>query len=344
MTSSNHLQRGRPEPIREIPVRPSRVIHFCPAAQREAGRQAARAVAHRRHLAGQPGRRNPDGRQSSGAGRRGQDGPDARFRRHPVLDAHQQSRLAVGARRSHHAGRRDRRQARCRDGAQGGRSRRHPLRRSTARPARGTRRAAEATDVARDSRNRTRRNERRGDLCCVAAHAGVVVRPCRSGSESTDENDARWWRPSRLSRARRSERRQRRAAHLPARPVALHDRAHGRRLCDVRATAVLRTVRRYPRHGRVRRPIPQCIPARLRRRVEPASVADRHRQACLHAAASRRAAGAARDRRDGRRHWRNHARRQDGRRCVGEAVSASSCRWLASWQHAIPSSPKSYGF
>ena len=59
-------------------------------------------------------------------------------------------------------------------------------------------------------------------------------------------------------------------ATLPAGPVALHDRPHGRRLRDLRRAAVLRPVRRHRRHRRLRGPVPQRLPARLRRRVEPA--------------------------------------------------------------------------
>ena len=45
------LAVGAPEPVREIPARPSRVIHFFPAVERQDGRQGARHRAHRRHPA-----------------------------------------------------------------------------------------------------------------------------------------------------------------------------------------------------------------------------------------------------------------------------------------------------
>ena len=57
---------------------------------------------------------------------------------------------------------------------------------------------------------------------------------------------------------------------VPAGPLALHDRAHGRRVRDARHLPVLRAVRRHRRPGRVRGPVPQRLPARLRRRLEPA--------------------------------------------------------------------------
>ena len=83
-------------------------------------------------------------------------------------------------------------------------------------------------------------------------------------------------RPPRLPGARRpadGRRRPRvlRCTHdLSAGPVALHHRPHGRCVRHVRAAAVLRPVRRHQGHGCVRRPVPQRVPAGLRRRLEPA--------------------------------------------------------------------------
>ena len=109
-------------------------------------------------------------------------------------------------------------------------------------------------------------------------------------------------------------------AHVPAGPVALHARSHGRRLRDVRAPPVLRTVRRHQGHRRLRGPVPQRLPARLRRGVEPAPGADRDRQAGVQPAPGRRRPRPAGHRGDGRRHRRDHARRQDGGRRLGQAV------------------------
>ncbi len=55
-------------------------------------------------------------------------------------------------------------------------------------------------------------------------------------------------------------------------------------------------------------------------RVEPASRPDRHRQEGVQSRSGRRRPRPAGHRGDGRRHRRDHARRQDGRRCVGQAV------------------------
>ena len=66
--------------------------------------------------------------------------------------------------------------------------------------------------------------------------------------------------------------------HVPAGPLALHDLPHGRRLRGERHPPVLRAVRRHQGRRGLRGPVPQRVPARLRRRVEPAPGADRHRQ------------------------------------------------------------------
>jgi len=72
----------------------------------------------------------------------------------------------------------------------------------------------------------------------------------------------------------------------------------------------------------LRRPVPQRVPAGLRRRLEPAPGAGGDRQARVQPAAGRRGPGTASDRRDGRWHRRDHARRQDGGRRLGEAVQS----------------------
>ena len=58
--------------------------------------------------------------------------------------------------------------------------------------------------------------------------------------------------------------------HLPAGPVALHDRPHGRRLRGQRDPPLLRALRRHQGHVGLRGPVPQRLPAGLRRRLEPA--------------------------------------------------------------------------
>ena len=117
------------------------------------------------------------------------------------------------------------------------------------------------------------------------AHAGPLARPRRPGRRPPDEDDPRRRRPPRLPRPTGRQPRPAGGAprHLPAGPVALHDRPDGRRLRDARHLPLLRAVRRHRRRGRVRGPVPQRIPARLRRHLEPAPQADRDRQPRLRA-------------------------------------------------------------
>ena len=70
-------------------------------------------------------------------------------------------------------------------------------------------------------------------------------------------------------------------AHGAAGPLALLDSAHGRRVRGRRHPALLRPVRRHQGHRGLRDPVPRGVPARLRGRVVPASRADRDRQAGL---------------------------------------------------------------
>ena len=92
-------------------------------------------------------------------------------------------------------------------------------------------------DLAADRRMKTTR--------VGGGHPGYLVRQDPASSSEEDINADR--------------------ADVPAGPVALHDRADGRRLRDARDLPVLRAVRRHRRRGRVRGPVPQRVPARLRR-------------------------------------------------------------------------------
>ena len=91
--------------------------------------------------------------------------------------------------------------------------------------------------------------------------------PCRL---ARDEDDARRRRTSRLQGARGRARRCA-ARVIAAGPVALHDREDGRRLRRRRHQAVLRPVRRLRRSGRLRGAVPQRFPDGLRRRLVAAS-------------------------------------------------------------------------
>ena len=143
---------------------------------------------------------------------------------------------------------------------------------------------------ARHPRDRRRRHQRRGDRRGQPAHAGHLARSGRSRRQPPHEDHARRRWPPRLPGAHRPHRRrhQRGPQHVPAGPLALHDLPHGRRLRGERHPPVLRAVRRHQGRRGLRGPVPQRVPARLRRRLEPAPGADRHRQEGVLPRAGRR--------------------------------------------------------
>ena len=112
-----------------------------------------------------------------------------------AVDARQQPRVAVGARRHHDARHRDRRQARRDDDPQGRGAVGHPLRRPAARAARGEGRARAADPRPRDPRDRPRRRQPRGDRDRQPADAGDELRPGRPRRVAADEDDPRRRRP-----------------------------------------------------------------------------------------------------------------------------------------------------
>ena len=77
-------------------------------------------------------------------------------------------------------------------------------------------------------------------------------------------------------------------ADRAAGPVALLDRAHGRRLRRDRRPALLRSVRRHLRPARLRGPVPRRLPPRLRRRLVAASEPDRRSRSASSARRSTR--------------------------------------------------------
>ena len=291
------LAVGAPEPVREIPFRPSRMIHFFPGSNAEDGRQGPRHRPHGRHpprqprgrRAGQPTRRPPAPGWSRSARRR--------RRRHPALDPRQLARLAVGPRRPRHRRHRGRRQARRHHDPEGRGRRGHPLRRPPPRPARGQGRPRPSRcSCTPSSRRRAAWPTSRRSARASPRMQGLSPRPGRPGRQPPHEDHPRRRRSPRLPRAPGPGRRRhrRRPHHLPAGPLALHDRPHGRRLRGQRDLRLLRPVRRHQGHRRLRGPVPQRLPARLRRRLEPPPRADRHRQAGVLARPRRRRATPAR--------------------------------------------------
>ena len=208
--------------------------------------QGARHRADRRRAAGQPRGRRAGDREGGGPRRAGRDrqgvGPPATRSCGPGSTALDSPWGLDDLDRRRHRGRRH---ARRDHDPQGRGARGHPLRRPPARPARGQGRPRPADPRPRHPRDRPRRGQRRGDLRRLAAHAGPVARPGRPRRQPADEDDPRRRRPPRLPRARTIPTpadADAPAADLPAGPVALHDRPHGRRLRD--ATGSCRTTAR----------------------------------------------------------------------------------------------------
>ena len=154
----------------------------------------------------------------------------------------------------------------------------HPLRRPPARPARGQgRRSSGRSWSTRSSRPRWASSNLEEIAAASPAHAGHELRPGRPRRLAAHEDDARRRRPPRLPRDRGPGPGQpRRAARRPpAGPVALLDRAHGRRLHGAGHPAVLRPVRRHQGRRGLRDAVPRRLPARLRRRLVAAPGPDR---------------------------------------------------------------------
>ena len=166
------LAIGAPTPILEIPFKPSRMIHFLDFSNEKMVAKVPDIAPTVDILLGNledavPGR--PQGGRARGARpRRQRDGP----RRHAAVDAGQQPRVAVGARRHHHARDRDRPQARRDDDPQGRGAVGHPLRRPAARAARGEGRA-------RASRSSSTRSSRPASASSTSRRSRPPARGCR---------------------------------------------------------------------------------------------------------------------------------------------------------------------
>ena len=266
---SKPLAIGAPDPLLEIPVTPSRMIHFFDLSNEKIVGKLPDIAHQGRHPARQPRGRGPGRRQGGGASRARAGGPRARPRRDRAVDAGQLAREPVGARRHHDARGRDRRPPLGDHGPEGRGAVGHPLRRPAAGPARGARRAGAPDPRPRDPRDLARRGQPRGDRPGLAAHAGHELRAGRPRRLAADEDDPRRRRPPRLPRALRPRpvRSGRAAPERPAGPLALLDRAHGRRLHRDRDPPLLRAVRRHPRPRRLRGAVPRRLPDGLRRRV-----------------------------------------------------------------------------
>ena len=196
------LAVGAPAPLREIPARPSRAIHFFDPSNPKMAAKVPDMVGTVDVLLGNL--EDAVKAENKDAARDGlveiakeTDLGEA----DPAVDPRQRPRLAVGSRRPHHADHRDRRRARRRHGAEGRGRRGHPLRRPAAGPARGEGRAGQAADGPRDPRDRPRDGQRRGDLRGLPADAGHLPGSGRHGGGPAHEDHPRRGRPPGLPRA-----------------------------------------------------------------------------------------------------------------------------------------------
>ena len=245
-----------PEPAREIPFKPSRMIHFLDFSNEKMVAKVPDIAPTVDILLGNLEDAVPvDKKEAARAGlikvgREMELGDTALWTRvnelaSPwVLDDLTQTRRG------------DRRQARGRDGPQGRGPVGHPLRRPPARPAGGQGRPRAPDPRPRDPRDRPGRGQPRGDRRRQPAHPGHELRARRPGGLAAHEDHPRRRRAPRLPHDRRPRPRApgRAAPQLPAGPLALLDRAHGRRLHRRRRAALLRPLRRHPRRRRAARP------------------------------------------------------------------------------------------
>ena len=249
------LAIGAPEPVLEVPFKPSRMIHFFDASNEKMAAKVPDMAKQADILLGNLEDAVPV--DNKVAAREGlvQVAQGDRLRRDRALDPRQLAREPLGARRPDHPRDRDRRQARRDHGAEGRGRLGHPLRRPPARPARGEGEARAADPRPRDPRDLARRRQPRGDRDRQPADAGDELRAGRPRRLAADEDDPRRRRPPRLPRDRgpRPRRPRGAAGDRPAGPVALLDRAHGRRLHLGRDPALLRPLRRHQGHRRAAR-------------------------------------------------------------------------------------------
>ena len=172
-------RRRRPEPLREIPARPSRAIHFFDPSNEKMAAKIPGMVGTVDVLLGNL--EDAIKADNKVAAREGlvKIAQGHGLRSDPAVDPGQRPRQPVGARRPHHAGPRDRRQARRDHGPEGAGRRGHPLRRPAARPARGQGRASTGrSSCTRSSRPPAAwRTSRRSAAPARACRASPSARP-----------------------------------------------------------------------------------------------------------------------------------------------------------------------
>ena len=260
----------------------------------------------------------------------GQGREGGRLRRHRALDAGQLAREPLGARRPHHAGHRDRRQARGDHGPEGRGRLGHPLRRPPARPARGEGRSSSG----RSSSTRSSRPS----LGVVNLEEIATASPRMQGMS---------FGPADLAASRRMKTTRVGGGHPGYRVIedpdpdnpeapratAQQDPWHYSiaRMVDACTSAGILPF--YGPYGDIkdtaglRDPVPRRLPARLRRRLVAAPGPDRDREEGLQPAPGGGQVRQEGARGDPRRPRRPHDRRQDAGRRDLEAVQGDGRRW-----------------
>ena len=323
------LAIGAPAPLRELPVRLERMIHFVPPHIEKLRAKVPELIAQVDVVLGNledaiPADAKEAARHGFIAMAKAQ-----RLRRDRPVDAHQRARLALGARRPHRDRRRRRRQARRDHAAEGRRRLGHPLSRPVAGPARSPPRLSKPILIHAILETAEGVNN-------VEAIASASPRMHGMSLGPADLAASRAMKTTRVGGGHPDYRvladavSAGDARRLPAGPLALHDCQDGRRLRGRRHQAVLRPVRRFLRPGGLRGAVPQRLPHGLRRRLDAASLADPDRQARVLARSRRGRVGREDPRRHAGRHRRGHDRRQDaGRRHLeaGQGARSTSPAW-----------------
>ena len=274
------LAVGAPEPLREIPARPSRAIHFFDPSNEKMASKVPGMVGKVDVLLGNL--EDAIKADNKVAAREGlvKIAKDDRLRPHPAVDPGQRARLALVPRRPDDAGPGigDKLDVIMVPKVQGAEDIHYVDRILAQLEAK----AGLTRPILVHAILETARGVANVEEICGASPRmqGLSLGPADLAADRRMKTTrVGGGHPGYLVRQDPRRRRHRgRPRDRPAGPVALHDRPDGRRLRDARDLPLLRPVRRHRRRGRVRGPVPQRLPARLRRHLVAAPQADRDRQ------------------------------------------------------------------
>ncbi len=190
------LAVGAPAPVRELPVRLERMIHFVPPHIEKVRAKVPELIDQVDIVLGNLEDAIPADAKDAARQRFHRDGKCLRLRLGRIVDARQRAQLAMDPRRSLSDRLARRQQSRCDHAAQSRGRMGHPLSRPATRAARGQAQRQPADPHPRHPGNRRRRQQCRGDRRGIAAYAWDQPRPCRSRRIARHEDDARRWRTS----------------------------------------------------------------------------------------------------------------------------------------------------